>query len=107
MKARKGGRLWNALAQRAGKGSVQSAMLPRTFPAVSAPALSDSACLTVFTDHNTPQQPHLSIPVIPCTSHAHPCQWSTSQTANNTVPGLTRNPAAGINPGKQQPELLD
>jgi len=39
--AGRGGRLWNALALRAGKGAKHSATLPRTFPA--APALSLSA----------------------------------------------------------------
>lgn len=65
MEAGKGGRLWNALALRAGKGSEHSATLPRTFPAVPALALSGSASLSVFMIHAIPQQPPLPIPVLP------------------------------------------
>ena len=43
MEAGKGGRLWNALALGAGKGSKQTATLLRTFPAAPSPA--QSACL--------------------------------------------------------------
>lgn len=65
MKAGMGGGLWNALAQGAGKGSVQSAMLPRTFPAATAPIRSSSVCLPDFMIHAMPQQPPFFIPVLP------------------------------------------
>lgn len=65
MKAGMGGGLWNALAQGAGKGSVQSAMLPRTFPAATAPIRSSSDCLPDFMIHAMAQQPPFFIPVLP------------------------------------------
>lgn len=101
MEAGKGGRLWNALALRAGKGCVHSAMLPRSFPA--APALAPSA-QSVFMIHALPQQPPSIIHSCPtCTNQTHPSH-QTAHNCNNTVPGLTRNPPLGIN---LQPGLLD
>lgn len=63
MEAGKGGRLWNALALREGKGSKRSATLPHTFPAAPGLALSGSVCLSVFLIA-MPPQPCLSILVL-------------------------------------------
>lgn len=110
MEARKGGRLWNALAPRAGKGSEHGASLPRTFPAAPALALSGSGSLSDFMIHAMPQQPPLPIPVLPVPTK--PTQASGAPTkqprnCNNTVPGLTRNPRLPdlINQGKLRPGL--
>lgn len=65
MEAGKGGRLWNVLALRAGKGSEYRVTLPHTFPGVPALAFSGSACVSVFMIHTMPQQSPLSIPVLP------------------------------------------
>lgn len=58
IEAGKGGRLWNALALRAGKGSEHSATHPCILPAV--PVSSH-----VFMIHAMPLQPPLPIPVLP------------------------------------------
>lgn len=57
--AGKGGRLWNALALRVGKGSEHSATLPCIFPAVPALAFLGSVSCNAM-----PLQPSLPIPVL-------------------------------------------
>lgn len=101
MKAGKGGRLWNALALRAGKGCVHSAMLPCAFPAAPALALSSSVCLSVLMIHTRPQLPPLSILALPAPTKPTQATLASAKQPITviTVPGLTRNPSPGINQG--------
>lgn len=71
MEAGKEGRLWNALALRAGKGSKRTATLSHTFPAAPALAFSDSVCLSVFLIHAIPPQPPLIHSCLTCTNQTH------------------------------------
>lgn len=107
MEAGKGGRLWNALALRAGKGSKRSATLPRTFPAAPALALPSSVSVSVFMIHAVPQQPPLPIPVLPVpTKPTQGIGAPTKQprTVITQCPAYKKSPAV-INQGKLLPGL--
>ena len=88
----KGGRLWNALAVRAGKGSEHGAPLPRTFPAAPALALSGSVSLFCFHDlcDAPPAAPPYPFPVLPVPTQARVSADQAAQSCDNTAPGLTR-----------------
>lgn len=63
--AGKGGRLWNALAVRAGPGSQHSATPPRTFPAAPALALSLFVFMIRAVPLSAPAPPSSPNPVLP------------------------------------------
>lgn len=90
--AGKGGRLWNALAVWAGKGSEHGAPLPRTFPTAPALALSCSVSLFCFHDpcNAPPAAPPYPVPVLPVPTQAHVSADQAAQRCDNTAPGLTR-----------------
>lgn len=103
--AGKGGRLWNALAPGAGKGSEHCAMLPCVLPCCTLlHLLSLILALRAFMIHAVPLEPPPQSPPFQCLAfllsylyQPNPTKpserWPTARNCNTAVPVLTRRPS--------------